>query len=283
MIEVQKAKETNTNICNVETYKQYLKRAAYLMNTKKERTPLVIKLIKKGMPIIDDKIEKIIKEIQEKANIAYQQSKNTPTEEIAYDVNQEVQNWYIGNQEQLVRNLNRLIFILKQKIPLIPENKFIHEQIEKIRNEKDITKQYKKICYSIEFIQTEVTMIDKCYKIEIGDNASVGEIIQGEHFYIEKSEKNSFDAREFSSVIEELLIAIKKNGLKDSNTDLALEQLEIVKLKAENGEDRNEVIDTLNKSIKYLSKSEEVVKSSTEIGKFLMKAGSILGTTISWL
>ena len=235
------------------------------------------------MPIIDDKIEKIIKEIQEKANIAYQQSKNTPTEEIAYDVNQEVQNWYIGNQEQLVRNLNRLIFILKQKIPLIPENKFIHEQIEKIRNEKDITKQYKKICYSIEFIQTEVTMIDKCYKIEIGDNASVGEIIQGEHFYIEKSEKNSFDAREFSSVIEELLIAIKKNGLKDSNTDLALEQLEIVKLKAENGEDRNEVIDTLNKSIKYLSKSEEVVKSSTEIGKFLMKAGSILGTTISWL
>lgn len=84
--------------------------------------------------------------IQKKAKDTYQQSKGTPTEEIASIVNQEVQKWQIGNQKQMTRDVDHLVKILKVKLPG-------NQEIEDIRNEKIIEKQYELILMFIAMIQ----------------------------------------------------------------------------------------------------------------------------------
>ena len=98
-----------------------------------------------------------IKKIQEQAEITYQQSKGTPTEEIANIVSQEVQLWEISDQEQMTRNVESLIFSLKAKIPNIGANKHIFEEIENIKKEKDLVKQYQRIPILISLIPQIVT------------------------------------------------------------------------------------------------------------------------------
>jgi hypothetical protein len=120
-------------------------------------------------------------------------------------------------------------------------------------------------------------------KIEISGQAKVGDIFQGDHVQVDKSVKGPFDAKEFSSVIGELLAAIKNTGSEDSNAKLATNELEKAKLQADAGEQRDAVASTMDNAVKYMKKSEEVVKSGVNIGKLLLKAGKILGAAIAWL
>lgn len=280
--EMYKAKENDFDEMksNLIACQQHCERATDILAKIEKNAPVATKLIRRGLPKIDQQIKDLLIEIQKKAKKGCQQSKGTLNEELACSVNKEVQNWYISNHEQLTKNVDNLVFMLKLKIPLTPKNIIILNEIEKIRNEKDITKQYEKISYIIGLISTEVIMMKK---IEISGNSIVGDVIQGEQVYVDKSEKNSFDVKEFSSLIEKILIAIKKTEIKDINTDLAMKQLDMAKFQAENGEKKSEVSSTLNKAVKYLKKSEEIAKSGTEIGKFLIKAGTLLGVSMDWI
>src|SRR5574341_1501363 len=83
-----------------------------------------------------------IEEIQKAARIVNQQLKGTPNEELGRAVDQEVQTWIIGDQEQMTQNMKNLILTLKAKIPSYPANKPIHDLIGSLEKEKDLTKQY---------------------------------------------------------------------------------------------------------------------------------------------
>ena len=166
--------------------RQYIELSVELLNDTEDIAPITTKLIRKSLPIFNEKIKAIISEIQEKAMIGFQQSLGTPFEDLAFAVNNEVQSWHISNQEQLTRNVENLIFILKLKILLNSENNYIFNEIENIINEKDIVKQYEKISFLIGSISRKITMIDNSKKIEI-KNASVGDINQGDGIYLEKS------------------------------------------------------------------------------------------------
>ena len=102
----------------------------------------------------------LLDEIRDKAEEAYQESRGTPTEEIAIAVKQEVQKWEISDQKQMTLNVETLIFTLKAKIPDIEVNKFICDKIDDLKKEKDLVKQYALIPLIIALIPREIIMGD---------------------------------------------------------------------------------------------------------------------------
>ncbi len=56
----------------------------------------------------------------------------------------------------MTENVEDLIIILKAKIPDIPISRYIYDKIDEIRNETDLTKQYKKIAFLIALIPTAI-------------------------------------------------------------------------------------------------------------------------------
>jgi len=123
-------------------YRKYCDHAAELMKETDEKAPFATKVLRKGLPILDKNLKELLEEIKEKAKTACKVSQGTTTEEIACAVNREVQKWEIGNQEEMARYVENLIFSLKSKIPNIPENKNIYDRIDSLKNEKDLTRQY---------------------------------------------------------------------------------------------------------------------------------------------
>jgi hypothetical protein len=130
-------KKVNLNIC-----RQYCDFAAILLDDTQKSAPVATAIIKKGIPIINEKINEIILEIQKSAEIICEKSKGKPTELIACYTNQVVQKWKISDQEEMTLKVNNLVFTLISKIPNTPANKHIHDKIEDIDKEDDLVKQY---------------------------------------------------------------------------------------------------------------------------------------------
>ena len=101
--------------------------------------------------------------ISKKAKIACKESIGTTTEEIACAVSRQIQKWEIGNQEEMKRYVENLIFALKSKIPNIPTNKEILAKIEALKNEKNITKQY-------EILPTIISLIPQIITVDVEKN-----------------------------------------------------------------------------------------------------------------
>jgi hypothetical protein len=133
-------------------YRKYCDRAAELITDTEETAPYATELVRKGLPIFDRNLKRLLEEIQEKAKIACRISQGTPTQEIACAVNTEIQKWEIGNQEEMGWYVENLIFTLESSIPKELENQAIFNKIEQIRNEKILVRQYAILCSIIPVI-----------------------------------------------------------------------------------------------------------------------------------
>ncbi len=87
--EAQSVHEMDFNAikCDLNAYRRYCERAADLLDETEEKAPGATKLIKKGLPIIDQRIKEIITEIQENAKALCKQTKNTQLEDLGKEVN----------------------------------------------------------------------------------------------------------------------------------------------------------------------------------------------------
>ena len=67
---------------NLKTYMQYCNRAADLIDSAEGGAPGAARVLRRGMPIIDDRIKEIIRDIQEEARAVYRETQETPLEEL---------------------------------------------------------------------------------------------------------------------------------------------------------------------------------------------------------
>ena len=116
--EVQNAREMDFDIMkrNLEVYRRYCDRAADLLDTTEKKAPGATKLIRKGLPIIDQRIKEILGEIQEKTADVCKETKGTPLENLGYEINQ------IGKNLLLVRDpigLERQVEVMEVTISSI--------------------------------------------------------------------------------------------------------------------------------------------------------------------
>jgi HEAT repeat protein len=154
--EVQRARDFNEIKSDFNAYRRYCERACELLDTMEEKAPGASRLIRKGLPIIDERIKGIIAEIQEKAKATCHQSIGTQAEEIACATNIDIQKWHIDDQEQMTWAVENLILSLSTKIPNIPENKRIFEKIEVIKNEGNMIKQYQSLAVLVALIPSAI-------------------------------------------------------------------------------------------------------------------------------
>lgn len=106
---------------NLNAYKQYCERAVELLETTEEKAPSATKLIWKGLPIIDQNIQRIIVEIQEKAKVLCKQTKGTQLEELGNEVNRIGQTFLqirdpIG-VEKSIKNMQVALSTICSKMP----------------------------------------------------------------------------------------------------------------------------------------------------------------------
>ena len=130
-------------------YRKYCDRAAELMRDTEETAPYTTELMRKGLPILDRSLKKLLEEIQKKAKTACKESQGTATEEIACVINREVQKWEISNPEEMARLIEYLAYLLKNKVANLPEKEFTLEKIDLMLNEKDLTKKFQYLNYII--------------------------------------------------------------------------------------------------------------------------------------
>ncbi len=171
--EVHKSREKGLDAwkSDLRAYRLYCDRACNLLEITEKDAPGTTMIIRRGLPTIDQRIREIIADIQENARVTCQESKGTPAEEIACSTNQIVQKFEISDQDQMTENVEDLISILKLKIPYIPQNELIYKRIEKIRNQSDLTKQYKELEILIALIPTATIG-----KLNMSDMYTAGQI-----------------------------------------------------------------------------------------------------------
>ena len=90
--EAQKLSGLDEIKADLNAYKRYCDRAVELLDETEDKTPGAAKLVRRGVPIIDERIKEIIAEIQEKTNVLCKETKDSPLEDIGKEVNKIGQN-----------------------------------------------------------------------------------------------------------------------------------------------------------------------------------------------
>ena len=85
--EVQKVQDFDSLKSNLNAYRRYCDHARALLDTMEEKAPSASRLIRKGLPIIDERIKGVIAEIQEKTEALCKQVNDTEYKEIGQQIN----------------------------------------------------------------------------------------------------------------------------------------------------------------------------------------------------
>lgn len=138
LTETQKAVEINLEgkKCELNAYRRYCDRATELLEITQERAPGATKLIRKGLPIINQKIKETLQEIEEKVKKFCKESKQTPFEEISRSAYKQVEG--LGKTENPVVvkiRLDGLIPLLHNMCNIFPKEsmRVVCSQLDEIK------------------------------------------------------------------------------------------------------------------------------------------------------
>jgi HEAT repeat protein len=120
--EIKKARDFDTMKVDINAYRRYCDRACELLETTEEKAPGVSRLIRKGLPIIDERIKGIIAEIREKAKVLCKQVKDTEFKEIGQQVNNAGQELSkVINPIRIEKEVARMLIPLSAMCKKMPE------------------------------------------------------------------------------------------------------------------------------------------------------------------
>jgi HEAT repeat protein len=113
--EIHKSREKGLDAwkSDLKAYKRYCDRACNLLEITEKDAPGATKIIRRGLPIVDQRIEKILAEIYEKAEALCKQTRETPFEDLGKEVNQISHDLsFIRDPITLEKNINNLLIAL---------------------------------------------------------------------------------------------------------------------------------------------------------------------------
>ena len=116
------ARDFNAVKSDLNAYKRYLDRACELLDTAEEKAPCASRLIRKGLPIIDERIKGTIAEIQEKAKALCGETKNTTFRDAGIELNRIGQDFsQIRDPIGLEKSVNNMQIVLSAICAKMPE------------------------------------------------------------------------------------------------------------------------------------------------------------------
>jgi len=135
--EAQKLRNLDDIKADLKGYRRYCDRACELLDTTKDKAPGATELIRRGLPVIDERIQGILGEIEEKSKIFCKDSQQTPfgkigrtVHESATGLSKEV-SWI--NAE---KRMNRMVPLLRSMCNFLPEEckSTICSQLNEVEN-----------------------------------------------------------------------------------------------------------------------------------------------------
>jgi len=123
--EARKVTDFNTIKSDLNAYWQYCDRAADLIGDAEEGAPGAAQVLRRGLPIIDNRIKEIIREVQEKAGVVCRETRGTgtPYESLGRDVNKLAGNLSDRDDPQNEQTVSRIIDTLIEFCNILPEGK----------------------------------------------------------------------------------------------------------------------------------------------------------------
>jgi len=111
--EAQKLRDLDKIKTDLNAYKRYCDRTVELLDETEDIAPGAAKLVRRGLPIIDEQIKEIIAEIQEKTKALCIETKDSPFEDIGKEVNKIGQNLLrVRDPIGLEKSVNNLEIVL---------------------------------------------------------------------------------------------------------------------------------------------------------------------------
>ena len=169
--EVHKSREKGLDAwkSNLKAYRRYCDRACDLLDSTKENAPGATIIIKRGLPIIDQRIKEIIAEIHEKAEALYVQTRDTPFEDLGKEVCRTGQSLVkTKDPARLEKKLDDFQFILSAICDKMPEEekKELNRQLGKVNNEVYIEDRFDSINLIISKISSQISVQSDMEKLE---------------------------------------------------------------------------------------------------------------------
>ncbi|MDR7665844.1 HEAT repeat domain-containing protein [Methanosarcina sp. Z-7115] len=250
--------------------RKYCEIASELMKDTEKTAPYATELIRKGLPILDQKLKDLLDEIQERAKTTCKESKGTATEEIVWEINKEIQERKISDTLELEQFLEDMAYSLKRKIIDIPENDYLLNKIELMRYEKNTGKKLRIFSFIIENLPTirvvpETEINNKFCKLDlIYDNTMdikielemIGKKLSYINFDIFKNELNSHN---IISSLNAMKIELEKLNEMESLNIVSIEKLDFMQAERLNGlnNDMLERFDEIKNIIYEFSKNND--------------------------
>ena len=139
--EVQKARNLEEIKRDLNVYKKYCDQAEEILATTKVNAPAATRLIKRGLPIIDERINQIIVEMQGNAKALCKQTKDTQFEELGGEINQIGKNLLqVRNPLGLEKSIQNIHIVLSTICAKLPEEEMGEacKLLKKVSKESDI-------------------------------------------------------------------------------------------------------------------------------------------------
>ncbi len=161
--EAQKISETDFDAMKryLNINRKYCERAADLLETTEQKAPLATKLVKKGLPIIDERIKELINDVNKDVKTLCDAARGTEAEKYANPICRQVKEFAkIRNPIELEKRVNGLL----PNLSFMAENfsdrerDFVNAKVENIRREEYLEDIFVQLNEIIVFITPHIKM-----------------------------------------------------------------------------------------------------------------------------
>ena len=174
--EVRKVRDFSDIKSDLNAYRRYCNRACELLETTDEKAPGASRLIRKGLPIIDERIKGIIAEIQEKAKALCKQVKDTEYKEIGQQVNNVGQELLkVIDPIRLDKEVSRMLIPLSAMCKKMPEEDRGEacEILKQINDEQNVEDKLPLISMFLSKISTQMDQKNVYVNIQKSEHVQV--------------------------------------------------------------------------------------------------------------
>lgn len=215
----------------LNAYRWYCEKAAEHMVAVEDRTPVAFRLLRKCNPIIDERIQITIKEIQEKAEQIYRitHEESADYEKLGIEINRSARSLSFENINRTQRCVSRITSQLKEFCRLLPEEK------------RDL------VCGAVEEIGLAIEFPDKLDKIELALT------------YVSSAIETSLQSQ---MTIETILKALEEKGDQNQQFKELLDRLEDVIFELQQGQINDLALEkNVDKIAEYIEDPELNIKN----------------------
>jgi len=155
--EAQKVTDFNTIKSDLKAYMQYCDRAADLIGDAAEDAPGAALVLRRGMPIIDERIKEIIREIREKAEAVCRGTQETPLEKLGLATAKSAQELPTQDPLALTMALGSMASIARDWCEYLPTDKKV-DACEQLKNlaDMEILEQGVALARVFEYVQESI-------------------------------------------------------------------------------------------------------------------------------